>query len=44
MSFAVGLVTIHLLLNYVLTSKKNLRWFAIYVLALAIALFVNLFL
>jgi undecaprenyl-diphosphatase len=38
LSFIVGLVTIHLLLNYILTSKKNLVWFAVYVLALAVSL------
>jgi undecaprenyl-diphosphatase len=35
LSFVVGLVTIHLLYGYVLTSRKNLRWFALYALALS---------
>ena len=37
-SFIIGLVTIHLLYNYILTSKKNLKWFGIYALALALVL------
>ena len=37
-SFIVGLLTIHLLFGYVLTSKKNLRWFGVYALLLALAL------
>jgi undecaprenyl-diphosphatase len=41
-SFAVGLLTIYLLLNFVLSSRKNLRWFAIYTLALAVAIGVYL--
>lgn len=32
----VGLLTIHLLLKMLSSSRKNLRWFAIYTLALAI--------
>ncbi len=36
-AFVVGLATIHVLLKFVLTSKKNLRWFGVYVLLLAIA-------
>jgi len=35
-SFVVGLATIHLLYKYILTTRKNLRWFAIYALILAI--------
>lgn len=37
-SFVVGLATIHVLLRYVLTTRKNLRWFGIYALLLAGAL------
>ena len=37
-SFFVGLATIHILLKFVLTSKRNLRWFGIYVLLVALAL------
>lgn len=42
-SFVVGLLTIHILLRFILTSKKNLRWFGYYALALACALLVWLF-
>jgi len=35
-SFVVGLIAIHLLYNWVLTSRKNLRWFGIYALGLAL--------
>ncbi|MBI5804375.1 undecaprenyl-diphosphate phosphatase [Candidatus Pacearchaeota archaeon] len=35
-SFFVGLVSIHLLYGYVLTKKKNLKWFAAYALVLAL--------
>ena len=34
-SFVVGLLAIHLLYKYVLTSRKNLRWFGGYALILA---------
>ncbi len=34
-SFFTGLLTIHLLLKIVVNSRKNLRWFALYVLSLA---------
>lgn len=37
-SFGVGLASIHVLLKFVLTSKKNLRWFGAYTLALAMAI------
>lgn len=37
-SFIVGLGTIHVLLKFVLTSKKNLRWFGLYALLLALVL------
>lgn len=37
-SFIVGLITIHLLYNWVLVSRKNLKWFAIYALLLAAGL------
>lgn len=36
-AFIVGLATIHVLLKFVLTSKKNLRWFGVYVLVVAIS-------
>lgn len=42
-SFVVGLGTIHVLLKFVLTSRKNLRWFALYVMLLAIGLGIYLF-
>ena len=35
-SFIIGIMTIHVLFKYLLTKKKNLRWFAIYVLVLAL--------
>ncbi len=37
-AFFVGLLTIHLLFGYILTSKRNLRWFALYALLLALAM------
>jgi undecaprenyl-diphosphatase len=37
-AFAVGLLTIHLMLKFVLTNRKNLRWFAVYCLLLALGL------
>ena len=37
-SFAVGLGTIHLMLKFVLTSRKNLQWFAVYCLLLALGI------
>ncbi len=37
-SFVVGLITIHLLFGYALGSRKNLRWFALYTLLLALAM------
>jgi undecaprenyl-diphosphatase len=37
-SFIVGIGTIHLLLKILVNSKKNLRWFALYVLVLAASL------
>jgi len=37
-SFVVGLLTIHILYRWVLTSRKNLKWFAIYALLLAAVL------
>ena len=36
-AFVVGLITIHLIYRYVLTSRKNLRWFGLYALLLALA-------
>ena len=37
-SFVVGLITLHLLYKYVLSSRKNLKWFGIYALLLGIGL------
>ena len=37
-SFIVGLASIHFLLKVVLTKKKNLRWFALYCILLAISI------
>jgi len=37
-SFVFGLASIHLLLKIVVNSKKNLRWFALYVMLLAIGI------
>ena len=36
-SFIIGLLTLHLLYRYVLTSRRNLRWFGAYTLLLALA-------
>jgi undecaprenyl-diphosphatase len=41
-AFAIGLATIHLLLKIIVNSKKNLRWFAIYCLLLAIGIMIYL--
>ena len=38
LAFIVGLATIHFLLKFVAKSKKNLRWFAGYVLLLALGI------
>ncbi len=38
LAFAVGLLTIHLMLRFVATSRKNLRWFALYCLLLALGI------
>lgn len=37
-SFVVGLITIHLLYKYILTSRKNLLYFGLYALLLALAI------
>ncbi|MDO8459542.1 MAG: undecaprenyl-diphosphate phosphatase [Nanoarchaeota archaeon] len=37
-SFIVGLVALHVLINYVLSSKKNLLWFGLYAVLLGISL------
>jgi len=37
-AFFIGLATIHLLLKFVAKDKKNLRWFALYLILLAIGL------
>lgn len=39
-SFIVGLLVIHFMFKFVLTSRKNLRWFGIYALLLAGAIWV----
>ncbi len=41
-SFIVGIATIHFLLKVVLNSKKNLRWFGLYVAIVALSLGVYL--
>jgi undecaprenyl-diphosphatase len=37
-AFVVGLLTVHLMLKFIATSRKNLRWFAVYCLLLALGL------
>lgn len=37
-SFVVGLLSIHIVFKYVLTNRKNFRWFAVYCLLLALGL------
>ena len=37
-SFVVGLLSIHVVFKYILTNRKNFRWFGIYCLLLALAL------
>ncbi len=37
-SFVIGMASIHLLLKVLLTSRKNLRWFALYVFLLALGI------
>jgi len=37
-SFIVGLFSIYLLYGKILNSRKNLRWFGLYVLLLALAI------
>ncbi len=37
-SFLIGLLAIHLLYKYVLTSRKNLRWFGAYALLLGLVI------
>ena len=37
-AFIVGLATMHILFKFVLTSKKNLRWFGAYALLLAVGI------
>ena len=39
-AFAVGLLTIHLIYSYVISSKRNLRWFGIYALLIGVAVVV----
>lgn len=41
-SFLIGLLTLHLLYKYILTTKRNLRYFGLY--ALALAIFIGIFL
>lgn len=35
-SFMIGLIMLHLMYKYILTTKKNLRWFGIYALTLSL--------
>lgn len=37
-SFVVGLITIHFMLKIIMTGRKNLRWFALYCLLLALVI------
>jgi len=41
-SFIVGLLSIHIVFKYVLTRRKNLKWFGIYCLVLAVGLSIYL--
>jgi len=41
-AFIVGLSTIHLMFKIVLSSKKNLRWFALYAFLLSLGIFIYL--
>jgi undecaprenyl-diphosphatase len=41
-SFLIGLLAIHVMMKFVLSNKKNLRWFAAYALILAVVLGVRL--
>ena len=43
-SFVVGLITLHLLYRYILTSRRNLKWFGVYALFVAFLALVFLFL
>ncbi len=43
-SFVIGLLMIHLMIKYILASRKNLRWFGIYALFLAFGIFAYLIL
>lgn len=42
-SFVFGMLTIHILLKIVVSSRKNLKWFGIYALLLAISLLIWIF-
>lgn len=44
LAFLIGLATIHLLLKFISRSKKNLRWFALYALLLALGIVIYLIL
>ncbi|MEM4259386.1 MAG: undecaprenyl-diphosphate phosphatase [Candidatus Pacearchaeota archaeon] len=37
-AFIVGLITIHLMLKFIVTKRKNLRWFALYCLLVALGI------
>ena len=37
-SFIIGLAILHLIYKHIITSRRNLRWFGIYALALSITL------
>jgi len=42
-AFVVGLLTIHLIFKYLLTTAKSLRWFALYAIILAIIVLIYAF-
>jgi undecaprenyl pyrophosphate phosphatase UppP len=43
-AFIVGLLAIHLMYKYLLTNRKNLRWFGAYALILGIVIGITLIL
>lgn len=43
-SFIIGILSLHIIYKYILTSRKNLRWFGIYALLLALIIGIFLFL
>lgn len=42
-AFLVGLASLHIIYKYLLTSRRNLRWFGIYALSLSIVLSITLY-